>query len=209
MNFPFYSKLAAQIVEAETVITHPLTGEKYGGTDFQNSEKLAEIMACPLTIESVPEDKVATAWTIIDGESGEKIMRPTLTDLSAPSESDIAVMHERINTERLARLEGLTAYIEIDGVQVPFDADQKGRENLNGVLTAITLSIPVGETVLRRDSNNVNHALSQAQLIALGAAMLLATQAVFIKSWYIKDTVLPSLTPLQFKNFDVSGAFNA
>jgi hypothetical protein len=81
MNYPFYSMLCSQEVLDTTRLTHPTTGEKYGGTDFLNSAKLTEIGAVDLRIENPPEDYVATGWEYVDDTEnpGGKLKRPTGT----------------------------------------------------------------------------------------------------------------------------------
>jgi len=84
MNFPFYSTLCSQEVNAATVLTHPTTGEKYGGTDWSNAGKLAEVGAVDLRIENPPEDYVATGWEYVDDTEnpGGKLKRPSGTALN-------------------------------------------------------------------------------------------------------------------------------
>lgn len=98
MNLPFYSTLCQQEVAAGTVLTHPTTGEKYGGTDFLNSSKLTEIGAVDLRIEQPPEDYVATGWEYVDDTEnpGGKLKRPSGTaakpdqQFSQPTEYQLA-----------------------------------------------------------------------------------------------------------------------
>jgi len=99
MNFPFYSTLCSQEVSESTVLTHPTTGEKYGGMDWLNSSKLAEVGAVDLRIEQPPEDYVATGWEYVAdplNPPNGKLKRPTGTvakpdvELNVPSSEQTA-----------------------------------------------------------------------------------------------------------------------
>jgi len=98
MSFPFYSTVYSREVSETTTLTHPTTGEKYGGTDFSNSSKRAEIGAVDLRIEQPPEDYVATGWEYVDDTENPpgKLKRPTGTaakpdqQFSQPAEYQLA-----------------------------------------------------------------------------------------------------------------------
>lgn len=49
---------------------HPTTGEVYGGTDYENPTKLAEIEAEPLRDEGAPKGYLVTSWRILPEEGG-------------------------------------------------------------------------------------------------------------------------------------------
>ncbi len=56
---------------------HPQTGEIYGGTDYDSPDKLAEIGAEPLIVESISGGYIATGWNVVE-ESEQWIYRPTV-----------------------------------------------------------------------------------------------------------------------------------
>ena len=58
---------------------HPTTGEVYGGTDYDNPTKLAEIGAEPITIEAVPEGYRALTWETVQVD-GAWVYRPATTE---------------------------------------------------------------------------------------------------------------------------------
>ena len=45
---------------------HPVTGIVYGGTDYDNPVKLAEIGAVPLRVEQPAEGFDAETWEVVD-----------------------------------------------------------------------------------------------------------------------------------------------
>ena len=65
--------LPIYVPASDTVITdyfqrynHPVTGEVYGGTDYDNPVKLAEIGAVPLRVEQPAEGFDAETWEVVD-----------------------------------------------------------------------------------------------------------------------------------------------
>lgn len=212
MNLPFYSTVCQQKVSGLDTLTHPVTRERYGGTDWQDAAKLAEVGAIPLTYDAgeLPENPVLTGTLIVvadDGLSAREVAQwrsKTADELAAEYSAALATAKADVNTARDQRLEALT--VTLDGLT--FDADNDGRTNLNGVLTAISLGIPVGTTILWRDSANVNQALTPTQLVTLGGMMLAAVQQVYEKSWEIKDNLLPTLSTEELLGFNAAMAFD-
>jgi len=207
----FYSPLFGEITSSSRVV-HPETGEIYGGTDWDNPDKRAECQALPMTEDAgdVPENPVQTGTEItlaVDGLSYVKTKQwrsKTQGELDNEHVTALDVASTRINEAREQLLESLI--VEVDGMS--FEADEKGRKNINGVLTALSCGIPIGDTLTWRDASNINRDLTQTQLVMLGGAMLLAVQQLFEKSWQIKDEVLPLLTTSELISFDALAAFN-
>lgn len=46
----YYSKTCQELITPSTVLIHPDTGEKYGGSDWQNQSKLLEVDAIPVEV---------------------------------------------------------------------------------------------------------------------------------------------------------------
>jgi len=202
----YYSKLLNQVCEG--VLVHPVTRETYGGTDFCDLGKLAELQAVPLTESDgvIPDNPVLSGALITVADDGLTATRTktwrskTQNELDVEYAAALAAAGARVNAVRDTLLESLT--VTLDGN--PFDADNDGRENLNGVLTAISLGIPVGDLVLWRDSTNVNRSLTHVELVTLGGMMLQAVQQVYGRSWQIKDELLPGYTTAQLQALDES-----
>jgi hypothetical protein len=56
MNIPFYASVTGQVIrDKATKVVHPTTGQVYGGTDFDDNAKCAQIGAWPVTTESDPQ----------------------------------------------------------------------------------------------------------------------------------------------------------
>lgn len=69
---------------------HPTSGEVYGGTDYNDAAKLAEIGAVPLTLESAPEGYRALTWETVEVE-GAWVHRPATTEeIPAPTAEEKA-----------------------------------------------------------------------------------------------------------------------
>ena len=79
---------------------HPTSGEVYGGTDYDDAAKLAEIGAEPLTLESAPEGYRALTWETVEVD-GEWVHRPATTEeIPAPTaEEKAATRRARYVTE--------------------------------------------------------------------------------------------------------------
>ena len=174
---------------------HPTTNEVYGGTDYGNADKLAEIGAVPLTIEPVAEGYRATDWTAVE-ESGAWFYRPTVEADPAARDALLAA----VNVEREQRKEDLT--VTADGMV--FDADEKSRSNIMGVVSAISAGIPITFPIDWRDSANVTQSLTQVQLVTIAAAMMAAVSKLYSKSWTLKDTTIPGLTDSEVGTFNVA-----
>jgi len=80
--------------------THPTTGIIYGGTDYDDAAKLAEIGAVPLTVGSAPEGYRALTWETVEVD-GEWVHRPATTEeIPAPTaEEKAAIRRARYVTE--------------------------------------------------------------------------------------------------------------
>jgi len=212
----YYSPLFGEINPGSRVV-HPTTGEVYGGTDWSNPEKLAECQALPMTEDAgdVPENPVQIGSEItlaVDELSYIKTKQwrsKTQSELDGEHATALSGALARVNAAREQLLESLT--VEMGGMV--FDADDTGRKNISGVLTALASGISIGDSLLWRDSYNVNRELSLEQLVMLGGLMLLAVQQLFEKSWVIKDEVLGSVTSelstSELNAFDALAAFDS
>lgn len=208
----YYSPLFGELNPGSRVV-HPVTGEVYGGSDWDNPGKRAECEAVPLTESDgdVPENPVLTGTSIALAGDGLSYVKTKQWRSKSQSELDgeyavaLSAASNRVNDARAELLESLT--VIMDGNC--YDADDVGRKNINGVLTALASGITIGDTLLWRDSSNVNRELSYEQLVTLGGLMLLEVQVLFEKSWVIKDEVLGSLSTSELLCFDALAAFDS
>jgi hypothetical protein len=93
---------------------HPTTGIIYGGTDYDDAAKLAEIGAVPLTAESAPEGYRALTWETVEVE-GEWVHRPATTEvIPAPS-------LESVKAAKVEQIDARTEQLLDDGVSIAFD----------------------------------------------------------------------------------------
>jgi hypothetical protein len=174
---------------------HPQTGEVYGGTDYDDPAKLAEIGAVPITIAPVSAGYRAVSWAAIQ-ESGAWIYRPTVE-----ADPDVrTALLAAVNVERERRKAVLT--VTVDGVV--FDADGESRSNIAGILSAVSSGLPVTFPHDWRDAGNVTRSLSQAQLVTLAGTMMGAMKALYDASWTLKDVTIPALTDAQVGTFNVA-----
>ena len=174
---------------------HPQTGEIYGGTDYDDPTKLAEIGAVPITVEPVPAGCRATSWAAVQ-ENGVWVYRPTV-------EADPTIrsgLRDAVNAERARRKEALT--VTVDGWT--FDADDESRANIIGILSAISAGVPIPFPQEWRDAGNVTRELTQTQLVTLAAAMMGAVKGLYDASWLLKDVTIPALTDGACATFDVT-----
>jgi hypothetical protein len=174
---------------------HPQTGEVYGGTDYDNPDKLTEIGAMPITIESVPAGYRAVSWEVVQ-ESDAWFYRPSVEDDPTIRSGILA----SVNAERSRRKEALTVTLG----DWTFDADDESRSNIVGILSAVSSGVPVPFPQDWRDSSNVTRSLSQEQLVNLAAMMMGALKGLYDASWTLKDVTIPSLTDEECATFDVT-----
>lgn len=90
---PLYIPATQTIILSPTQrYVHPTSGEVYGGTDYSDAAKLAEIGAEPLTIEAASEGYRAMAWETVEVE-GAWVHRPATTEeIPAPTDEEKATM---------------------------------------------------------------------------------------------------------------------
>jgi hypothetical protein len=182
---------------------HPVTGIVYGGTDYDNPVKLAEIGAVPLRVEQPTEGFDAATWEIVDdvAHPGDKLKRPLTTTSWIITVTDRTVKNTLVDLERTRRLNQLT--VTTSGVT--FEADPSSRINLTTVIAAIAGGAVVPNPFPWRDAGNVVRNLTHVQLLELSRLMLIAVRDVFQKSWTLKDTTLPAITDaIAFRAFDVT-----
>lgn len=93
----YYSNLFSAVCEG--ILVHPTTGEKYGGTDFLNSEKLSELQAVVLRIGEIPAGYTAFSWSIIDDPDnpGDKLKKPVLLRTEEPPDGYHALEWETVD----------------------------------------------------------------------------------------------------------------
>lgn len=174
---------------------HPQTGEVYGGTDYDDPAKCAEIGAVPITVELYAAGYRAVSWAAVQ-VNGAWIYRPTVEADPDAREALLAA----VNVERERRKQALT----VTAGGMTFDADEESRVNVTGILSAVSVGVPVAFPMNWRDSYNDTQSLTQTQLVTLAAAMLAAVDALYAKSWTLKDVTIPGLTDAQVGTFDVT-----
>lgn len=82
---------------------HPITGETYGGTDYDNAAKLAEIGAVPLREEAPAAGFTAAAWEIV-AERGGYLRRPAaVAAIPAPAAEEQVAQIKATAEELLAQ----------------------------------------------------------------------------------------------------------
>jgi hypothetical protein len=91
--------------------------------------------------------------------------------------------HAKLNQERDSAI--------TEGVQFAgnvFDADDRSRTNLIGVVAAIQAGIPLPDGFAWRSKDNKDIPKTQADLVGLAAAMLQHVNGAYQKSWSLKAT---------------------
>jgi hypothetical protein len=196
------------IAETNTVIssaaqryTHPQTAEIYGGTDYDNPAKLAEIGAVPLRVEQPEEGFDALTWEIVDDPDvpGSKLKRPATTTPWVITQADVAARINEVVQERTRRLELL---IVIYG-ELPIVADNRAITNLTSIVSAMTAGVPIGESFPWPDASGAVQMLTPAQLVELGGVMLAATLPLYQKSWALNGVLAAITDPVAFRALDV------
>ena len=192
----------------DTVITygqryiHPDTGIVYGGTDYQDPAKLAEIGAVPLRIEQPDTGFDAATWEIVDDPENEggKLKRPATTTPWTITPADLATKVNAVVQERDRRLELQTVSYN-DWTIV---ADRKAIANLTSIVSAMTAGVPIGEAFPWPDASGAVRMLTPTQLVELGGVMLAATLPLYTKSWTLNGTLAAITDAVVFRAVDVT-----
>jgi hypothetical protein len=93
---------------------HPTTGEIYGGTDYSDPVKCAEIGAEPLAFEAAPDGYRALTWETVQVEGGW-VHRPATTEaIPAPS-------LESVKAAKVEQIDARTEQLLDAGVSIAFD----------------------------------------------------------------------------------------
>jgi hypothetical protein len=101
---PLYIAATDTIIRnASEKYVHPVTGEVYGRSDYENPAKLAEIGAVPLTEESVPEGFTASEWEIVEVD-GKYVRRPkSVTAIPVETVQDQKIAEVKAQASRALR----------------------------------------------------------------------------------------------------------
>ena len=70
-----------------------------------------------------------------------------------------------------------------------FDADQRARENITGMCSAIALGVPIPEGFTWRSKLNEDVPMTSAQLVQFGLTAMTFVSTSYSASWYHKDTL--------------------
>ena len=75
-----------------------------------------------------------------------------------------------------------------------WDSDEKSRVNLTGLLVSLQAGTPLPDGFTWRTADNIDVALTAAQFVEFGAAMLVHINAQYVKSWQLKALVETAAT---------------
>lgn len=94
------------------------------------------------------------------------------------------VLHSKINAYRDSYIDGGVIYMSN-----MFDSDDRARENILGMCSAISLGIEFPENFTWRTRNNEDVVMGRQALTQFGLSVLTFVSACFSVSWYHKDTI--------------------
>lgn len=119
------------------------------------------------------------ATQMVDTSTGGLVARPA----PAPTTRDV-------NAERDRRLRAGVA-VTVSGVTIPVQADTDSMVLVSGLGSGATAQIAAGNGAVQmptpfRDAQNVDHALTWAEMQALGLGTLAAASTLYAKSWALK-----------------------
>lgn len=121
-----------------------------------------------------------------DSTYGDYILVSWIMDQPEPT-------HTQVNEERERRI-GMVTSITIGGSLMNVDMSDQSRQNINGLSTLAIIALMNNVTtpiVNFRDADNIDHALTAAQVISMGQQVAARIDSVYKKSWAIK-----ALTPI-------------
>jgi len=197
-----YVESTKTVISSGERYVHPVTGEVYGGTDYQDPVKLAEIGAVQLYVQQPDPGFDATTWEIVDHpeHSGDKLKRPATTTPWAITAADLAAKVNAVVEERTRRLELLT----VSYLGWTIVADPKAIANLTSIVAAKTAGVPIGDAFPWPDASGAVQMLTPAQLVELGGVMLAATLPLYQKSWTLSGVLAAITDPVAFRAVDVA-----
>jgi len=197
-----YVESTKTVISSGERYIHPVTGIVYGGTDYQDPVKLAEIGAVQLYVQQPDAGFDATTWEIVDHpeHSGDKLKRPATTTPWAITAADLAAKANAVIQERTRRLELLT----VSYLGWTIVADPKAIANLTSIVAAKTAGVPIGDAFPWPDSSGAVQMLTPAQLVELGGVMLAATLPLYQKSWTLNAALAEITDAVAFRAVDVA-----
>ncbi len=197
-----YVESTNTVISSGERYVHPVTGIVYGGTDYSDPTKLAEIGAVPLYVQQPDAGFDAETWEVVDNPEhpGDKLRRPATTAPWTITAADLAAKVNAVIQERTRRLELLT--VSYNGWTIA--ADSKAIANLTSIVSAMTAGVPLGASFPWPDANGNVQMLTPAQLVELGGAMLAATLPLYQKSWALNATLAAITDAVAFRAVDVA-----
>ena len=211
---------------------HPDTGEVYGGTDYDDVAKIAQIGAVPLRVLAPTAGLEVMEWVVEDDELnlGGKKYRPVMLYVQQPDAGVDAVTWEivdvpahpgdklnrpatttpwtidlaaKVNTVVLERTRRLELLTVVyNGWTIV--ADSRAIANLTSIVAAMTAGVPIGESFPWPDASGAVQMLTPKQLVELGGVMLQATLPLYTKSWTLNGTLAAITDPVVFRAVDVA-----
>ncbi len=170
-----------------------MDGGLYEGTRNESTDPAHETVVPPPDFEPASPLNPGEAW-YWNGSAWEARIDPVV----------LSSVVDSVNPERTRRLEILT--VTVGGVV--YDADSVSRNNLQGLLTATAIGVPVPWPITWRCADNVDRQLDISTAAAVAGTMLGAVQALYTASWHLKDTVIPGLNAADLVNFNVAADGN-
>lgn len=83
-----------------------------------------------------------------------------------------------------------------------FDTDDRGKQNLTGIVSAIASGITLPEGFTWRDANNIDHPMDEGDLLSFSAAMIEFTNTGYAVSWFHKNSIDALQTNDEVDNYD-------
>jgi hypothetical protein len=115
----------------------------------------------------------------------------TSLDLSAcPLPQQRILLNAQVNRIRAVKLSTPVSYMGH-----PFDADAEAIGNINGVLAAVGVGIPLPAGFSWRAADNTNVPMTAQQLVGLAGSFLVYRSKCYGASWAIKAAIAASDTP--------------
>lgn len=125
----------------------------------------------------------------INVKTGEQVLTPLtpeeVADAQARTAAEAAPTKDKIDRQRD---DALNAGFTHDGIL--WHCDNAFQSQIQGFVLAFAAGVlPPAATITIRSKANTNHSLTQAQVIALAAALMAHVQGIYAASWAAKDAL--------------------
>ena len=139
------------------------------------------------TFETFTDEAAYNARLLLGGIQPEDLWGGTL-----PTDATQAglIVKTRVNALRSDKLA-----LPVTFVGHPFQGDAEAISNINGIIAAIGVGLPLPSGFSWRSADNINVPMTPSVLLGLAGTMIKYRSACYVRSWILKATIDASSDP--------------